>query len=47
LRARPAALKAAVDEAWAAMSEDFISKVCRSFRPRLEAMIEADGGHFE
>ena len=29
------------------VSEDFVYKVCASFRPRIEAMIAADGEHFE
>lgn len=40
-------LKAAVEEEWANMPEDYIIKVCRAFRPRLEAMLDAKGGHFE
>ncbi|QQP53204.1 Transposable element tcb1 transposase, partial [Caligus rogercresseyi] len=32
------ALKASVEKEWAAMSEEHIRKVCRAFRPRLEAM---------
>ena len=41
------ALKASVEREWAAMSEDYVWKVCGAFRPRLEAMVSADGGHFE
>ncbi len=41
------ALKAAVDLEWARMSEAYIRKTCSVFRPRLEAMLAADGGHFE
>ncbi|XP_059094623.1 uncharacterized protein LOC131889516 [Tigriopus californicus] len=41
------AMKAAVEREWAAMDEEYVSRVCRSFRPRLEAMVEAEGGHFE
>jgi len=40
-------LKASVDREWAAMSEDFVAKVCASFRPRITAMVEAKGDHFE
>ncbi len=40
-------LKEAVECEWAAMSTDFIVSSCRAFRPRLEAMLEANGGHFE
>ena len=41
------ALKAAVEKEWAEMSVEFVVKSCRAFRPRIEAMIEAEGGHFE
>lgn len=41
------ALKAAVEEQWAAMSHDFIIQSCAAFIPRVEAMVEAGGGHFE
>jgi len=40
-------LKASVEEHWASMEEDFIKRTCSAFRPRLEAMLEAGGGHFE
>ena len=40
-------LKAAVEKEWADMDEDFIKKTCQAFRPRIEAMIKAEGGHFE
>ena len=40
-------LKAAVELAWANMSEDFIRTSCLGFRPRLEAMVAANGEHFE
>ena len=40
-------LKGAVEREWAAMSDEFVVKTCRSFRPRLEAMLKAQGGHFE
>ena len=29
------------------MSKEYIIKTCEAFKPRLKAMIEADGGHFE
>ena len=29
------------------MSKEYIVKTCKAFRPRLEAMIEANGGLFE
>ncbi|QQP37952.1 Uncharacterized protein FKW44_018403 [Caligus rogercresseyi] len=41
------ALKASVEKEWAAMSKEHIRKVCRAFRPRLEAMVAANGHHFE
>ncbi|QQP40533.1 Uncharacterized protein FKW44_014609 [Caligus rogercresseyi] len=41
------AMKATVNEEWANMSVAFISKVCSSFRPRITAMINAGGDHFE
>ncbi len=40
-------MKAAVDEEWANMSEDFVKRVGAAFRPRLEKCIAANGGHFE
>ncbi len=40
-------LKASVEQEWAAMSTAFIKSTCSAFRPRLEAMIAAKGGHFE
>ncbi|QQP57329.1 Uncharacterized protein FKW44_002272, partial [Caligus rogercresseyi] len=36
------ALKAAVEKEWAEMSVDFIVK---DFKPRIEAMLKANGGH--
>ncbi|QQP48705.1 Uncharacterized protein FKW44_009100, partial [Caligus rogercresseyi] len=41
------ALKAAVEKEWAEMSVDFIVKTCKPFRPRIEAMLKANGGYFE
>ncbi|QQP51856.1 Uncharacterized protein FKW44_013326, partial [Caligus rogercresseyi] len=41
------ALKAAVEKEWAEMSVDFIVKTCKAFRPRIDAMLKANGGHFE
>ena len=38
-------LKASIRAAWANMSKDYIIKTYKEFRPRLEAMIEAEGGH--
>jgi len=40
-------LKSAVIEQWTNMPESFVKKTCKAFRPRLEAMLKADGGHFE
>ena len=40
-------LKASIRAAWAKMSKDYIIKTCKAFRPRLEAIIEAEGGHIE
>ena len=40
-------LKASVEREWAEMPEDYVIKVCRAFRPRVEAMVECDGSHFE
>ena len=40
-------LKVSVEEQWAARSEDYVVRVCKAFRHRLEAMVKADGGHFE
>lgn len=40
-------LKATVEQEWAAMSDDYVIKTCAMFRPRVEAMIKADCGHFE
>jgi len=41
------ALKAAVNTEWANMPADFIKRSCASFRPRLEAIVAAQGGHIE
>ena len=41
------ALKAKVNEEWDGMSVDFVKKVCKAFRPRVEAMLEANGGHID
>eukprot|EP00095_Tigriopus_kingsejongensis_P005995 snap_masked-scaffold1233_size54137-processed-gene-0.8 protein:Tk05995 transcript:snap_masked-scaffold1233_size54137-processed-gene-0.8-mRNA-1 annotation:"multidrug resistance-associated protein 14" len=40
-------LKASVEEHWVAMHVDYVARVCSAFRGRVEAMIEADGAHFE
>ena len=39
------ALKSTVNKVWADMSEEYLIKVCKDFRRRLEAVIEANGGH--
>ena len=40
-------LKAAIRREWDLMSEDFVARSCQKFRPRIEAVIEAEGGHIE
>ena len=40
-------LKASVEKEWEGMEEEYLVRVCKAFRPRLEAMLEAEGGHFE
>lgn len=40
-------LKASVEAEWANMDKDYVVKVCRAFRPRLEAMVDCNGDHFE
>ena len=39
-----AALKSSIDEVWKIMSAVYISTVCKAFRCRLEAILEAKGG---
>jgi len=41
------ALKSAMEKEYANMSEDFIKNTCSAFRPRVEAILAAQGGHFE
>ena len=41
------AMKAKVEEEWAAMPERYVRSVCCAFRPRVEAMVAAEDGHFE
>lgn len=41
------ALKGSIQREWKAMTPDYIRKVCARFRPRLEAIIAADGNHIE
>lgn len=40
-------LKAKIIEEWNKMSPDFIRKSCVAFRPRVEAVIAAEGSHIE
>jgi hypothetical protein len=40
-------LKASLKKAWAKLSKEYIEKTCSSFRGRIEAVIEANGGHIE
>ena len=40
-------LKASIIREWDLMPEDFVRKTCASFRGRIEAIIEAEGGHIE
>ena len=40
-------LKAVVENKWDNMSKDFVKRTCAVFRPRLEVMLAAEGGHFE
>jgi transposase len=40
-------LKTSVAKAWRALQPSYIIKTCRDFRPRLERVIEADGGLIE
>ena len=40
-------LKSSVCRAWTPMKKDYIRKVCKAFRPRLERVIAAKGGHIE
>ncbi len=41
------ALKAAVNEEWNLMTSDYVVKVCKAFRKRLTAIVEADGGYID
>lgn len=41
------ALQKAVDENWTAMKPEFIRSVCKAFRKRLVAIVEAEGGYIE
>lgn len=41
------AMKLSVTKVWNGMSPDYIKKTCSKFRPRIEAVIEADGGYID
>ena len=40
-------LTASIKKAWKDLSPNYVEKTCAAFRRRLEAVIEADGGHIE
>ena len=40
-------LKAPIRKAWNNRSKEYIVRNSKAFRPHLEAMIEANGGHIE
>ena len=40
-------LKVSVQREWDNLSSEYIAKTCASFRPRLEAVIEAGGNYIE
>ena len=40
-------LKSSMDHALTSMRKDYIQKVCKAFRPRLEHVIAAKRGHIE
>ena len=40
-------LKARIVAAWEALETAYIVKTCRGFRPRVEAVIAADGGYID
>ena len=40
-------LKASIRSAWANMSSAYLVRTCKAFRPRVEAVIKAQGGHIE
>jgi len=41
------ALKVSIAKTWRSLSKDYIVRTCKSFRTRLEKVIEAEGGLFE
>ena len=40
-------LKARIVEAWAKMPMSFVNHIVDEFLPRLDAVIEAEGGHIQ
>ena len=40
-------VKTAIEKEWNKMPEEFILKACKSFRRRVDTMIENYGGHIE
>ena len=40
-------LKASVNRAWASMRKEYVRRVCKGFRPRLNRVIDAEGSHIE
>ena len=40
-------MKEKVDAAWRQLDADFVRRVCRGFRRRLEAVVAAEGGRIE
>jgi hypothetical protein len=40
-------LRASIVQVWEELSEDYIVKKYRAFRPRTEAMLAANGKHVE
>ena len=40
-------LKIAIEEEWNKMSKEFLLKACKSFRRRVDTIIEKNGGHIE
>lgn len=42
-----AALKSSISRIWAKANPADVKNACRKFRPRVEAMLSAEGGHIE
>ena len=40
-------MSASVNCAWTNLGKDYIRNVCASFRPRLERVMAAEGGHID